>query len=124
MSNLQKMQIAAERELRAREKHLPAKVAAGAIVQDEAEADLAAWAAIAALVRDGTAETPLDWRAILAAATAAQENLLAAAIAARDPTHPDHPRFADREARLGAVVDIRRTLERAAWRVGQCLEAV
>lgn len=95
---------AAAREVEAREKHYPAMVDAGEIERGDAEADLAAWRAIAALFRAGSAETELAWAALeLATSRALQrcEDDLAA-----------KPTNATRRARRDAVWGIH---ERISW---------
>lgn len=73
--------------------------------------DIAAWRAIADLLDRGEVETELEWPALVEAARAAEDRRIAAFVAARS-TAIEH--------RLVDVANIRRTLERSAWRHGFC----
>lgn len=107
---------AATRERALREKHWPVQVAAKAMTQADADADIAAWRTIEQLLADGVAATPLPWSALIDTVQRAMDRQTERAWAGG--TYSTTP---EAEARFGAVADIRRTLERAAWRVGQCL---
>lgn len=105
---------AARFELAQRERHWPNKVAAGGMTEAEADADLAAWRAIAALFEHGEAPTSLAWADLVEAAAQAVDSRLAKAAEAGAPDHPKHAQRAAFEVRLGAVFAIRRHLIAAA----------
>jgi len=69
---------AAARERDARAEHYPAMVERGDLARDWAQADLAAWRAIAALFEHGRCTSGLPWSALLAAADVALERREAA----------------------------------------------
>lgn len=107
----------AARELALRERDWPKAVAAGAMTQDQADADLAAWRAIAELLEHGQVETSLTWAELTAALLTAQDRRIEAVIAAKGSD-----KEARLEARLGGVVACRRAVERSAWRYGYFLK--
>lgn len=109
----------AARELSLRERDWPKAVAAGGMTQADADADLAAWRAIAALLERGSIETELTWGQLMTALTTAQDRRGEAIIAARGSD-----KEARLEQRLGGVVAIRRAIERSAWRNGHCLKEI
>jgi hypothetical protein len=103
----------ARAELAMREKHWPARVTAQQMGAAEAQADIAAWRAIAELMDTGGLDVadpaaPL-WPEILAAALAA-ENRRFDQLAAATPDQRE-PR-ATQARRAG---EIRRLIERSAW---------
>lgn len=95
---------AAARELAIREKRYPEKLAAGEMARDDAEADLAAWRAIATLFADGAAETDLSWAQL--------ELATARALQRREDALAEKPADPDRIARRDAVWGIH---ERISW---------
>lgn len=104
----------ARAELAARRKHWPAAVAAGEMTQGEADADITAWAAIAALLEHGVAETPQGWAVLIATAETAMARRKAQALEC-GLAGTERQR---REQRFGQLWAIRRALEHAAWRAG------
>lgn len=97
---------AARFELAAREKHWPEMVAAGEMEADQATADIAAWAAIVALLGETEAETDWRWPDLVAAVQRAIDRRAA------------KPASAATDARIGALAAIRRTLIDAAHAAG------
>lgn len=95
----------AQREVRLREKQA-----------DWPADDIAAWRVVAELLEQGTVETELSWAQLLGPLVTAEERRIEAVIAAKGTD-----KETAMEARLGGVVAIRRTVERSAWRHGQCL---
>lgn len=112
-------------ELEQRRARYPDAIAEGKIAKDEAEADLAAWTAIEALLRtgscdaavleamDGDVSMPSAWWRRL-------ESAAARAVAARSEAARARPEDEGRVARLRAVEAIhRRMASNLAWCVGQ-----
>lgn len=94
----------AAEELKARQVHWPKEVLAGRMTQADADADIAAWRAIAELIDTGSTEGEA-WAPLLAALQRAEQRRETQARTALD--------------RLAAVTGIRNLAERAAMRVGQ-----
>ena len=106
----------ARRELALRERDWPIEVREGRMDAGTANADIAAWRAIAAMIEQGSAETQLGWEDLIGALRTAEDRRVEAAIAANGTR-----KEAVREERLGRIVTIRRLFERNAWRHGKCL---
>lgn len=100
---------AAAREQSARVTHWPRRVAAGAMTQAAADADLAAWAAIVTLLEHGEATTELLFVDLVEALDSAVERRGEAALAAQGSDG-----FAAEERRLGDLVAMRRRIAASA----------
>jgi len=80
--------------------------------------DTAAWTVIAELLERGEVETDLEWPALVDAARQAEDRRITQVEQAKSLNDPNIDAIA---ARFVAVANIRRTLERSAWRRGFCL---
>jgi hypothetical protein len=85
-------------EHEARVRHYPAQVEAGTLARDDAAADIAAWAAIVALLAAGEVETDLGWGDLELAASRAMIRRSEAAEA-----DPANPRLAERRDAVQAI---------------------
>jgi hypothetical protein len=125
--NATALATAAAYEVTSRETHYPGMIEAGQIGRGEADADLEAWRAIAAIIKsdpgpDGEGwvrdprilvGTELPWAAIEAAA-----NRTHARLAARAAAAPDDRRYATRAANAAAIL-ARLSEERWFWTGGK-----
>lgn len=95
---------AAAFERDARVKHYPADVADGRMTRDEAEADIAAWTAVADIMAGGPTSAPLTWAELALATTRALVRRNEDA-----ETHPGNERKATRRDMVDAIDERIRT---------------
>jgi hypothetical protein len=94
----------AREEHTSRVRRYPALVEEGRLERGDAEADIAAWDAIATLFTEGEVETPIGWAEMELAATRALQSVSAAAEA-----KPDDERLRARRTAIDGIHD------RLAW---------